>query len=290
MQLKASIILLLFFFLLFCESINAQRLDSIPFVVDTSQLYQLKFKNGDKLLGKIISADENLIVFSFQGNELNFETRDIDQIYLVTPYGKLPVLRENFTSIGTQSQNLISETAYSLPKGQTEYRTLFGLFHSFDVGLTDDISAGGGGILPIGILGRVKFTKEISNKIRIGGGTMILLSFIDDPMVIAYPYINMTGGTQTRFINFNIGRLINFSYIDEAPWVLNVGGSTRIKENWGLTMDNYLVLLDGEKTLIPTIGAFWAKRKNRIDFGLGVFFEFDYFNVPFPHLAYTRRF
>jgi len=123
-----------------------------------------------------------------------------------------------------------------------------------------------------------------------GGGTMILLSFIEDPMVIAYPYVNTTFGPRDKYLNISIGSLINFGYLDEIIFFPSIGGVYAIDENWRLMADIYLATSDFTVTFIPSFGANWSKRKNKIDFGLGVVNEVDYNTFPFPYVAYTRRF
>jgi len=256
---------------------------------DTTQLYLVKFSDGTKMYGHVLELNEAELTFLFKGDKLFFDTHKVDQIYAVTSEGDIPAFRIT-KNIGAENL-LLSESAHSLPNRETDYRTVAGLYHTVDVGVTDNLTIGGGALLPVGILARAKYTTQVAKNIRMGGGTTILLSFIDDPMVIAYPYINTTFGPRDKYFNISIGTLINFAYLDEIIFFPSIGGVYSLNENWGLMADIYLATSDFTATIIPSVGANWSKRKNKIDFGFGLVNDIDYSDTfPFPYVGYTRRF
>ena len=290
LAMKLKPILFLFAFILIGSFAFAQQKDLSPLIIgDKNQKHLLVLTNGDQLYGTLIEMDEASILFEFHGNTVEYNIKSIEQIYLVVTNKRFAVFHKT-KSFGTE-RFAFSETAYSLKKKQAEYKTLYGLLHTIDVGLTDNISAGVGVVVPVGLVGRIKLTGQVNEKLRVGAGLQTMLSFIFDPFVLFYPYATASIGTPRKFLNINAGVMIQSEYPEDKLGVFSIGAGIKFKNNWRFVTDNYILLADGDGVIIPTAGMTWSKKKNRIEFGLSLPIVIFYGEAfPLPYIAYARRF
>ena len=288
--MKLKPILFLFAFICFSHIALSQKKDLSPLIVgDKNQKHLLVLTNGDQLFGTLLEIDDVSALFDFYGNTIEYDLKSIEQIYLVVANKRFAVFRKT-KSFGAE-HFAFSETAFSFKRKQAEYKTLYGLLHTFDVGLTDNITAGIGAIIPVGLVGKIKLTGQVNEKLRLGAGFQTLLSFVFDPFVLFYPYATASIGTPRKFVNINAGLMIPSEFPDEKLTVISLGYGVKFKNNWRFTTDNYLLIADGDGVIMPTAGLSWSKNKNRIEFGLSFPVSLDFgFIVPPPYIAYARSF
>lgn len=288
--MKIKPILFLFSFLLSASITFAQQKDLSPLIIgDKNQKHLLVLINGDQLFGTLIEIDEASILFEFHGSTLEYEIKSIEQIYLVVANKRFAIFRQ-IESFGAE-RFAFSETAYSLKRKQAEYKTVYGILHTIDVGLTDNISAGIGAVLPLGLVGRIKLTGQVNERLRVGAGVQTLLAFVFEPLVLFYPYATASIGTPKKFLNINAGIMIPSEFPEEKIGIFSIGAGIKFKNNWRFVTNNYIFLVESESTIMPTAGATWSKRKNRIEFGLSVPIILGFGGgFTIPYIAYARRF
>ncbi|WP_164891170.1 TonB-dependent receptor [Botryobacter ruber] len=142
---------------------------------------------------------------------------------------------------------LFSPSAYSLRKGEAYYQNTYLVLNSFNYGLTDNFTIGGGFEListfsgePIFFL-TPKYSFPVSEKVRAGAGIFYVNSTISDDFAgFGIGYGVVTYGSPDNNATLGLG----YGYVDgsfsKKP-VLTLSGMARVSRKVGLVTENWLV-------------------------------------------------
>lgn len=146
------------------------------------------------------------------------------------------------------SRYLFAPSGYNLKKGEAYYQNAWLFLNSFNYGVTDYFSIGGGLEListftgnPIFFL-TPKFGFEINEKINVGGG--VIFASIIDVGVVGITYGIMTYGSEDHNITGGLGWGFFDGDISSKPIVV-FSGVTRVGKKIALVTENWIIPVDG---------------------------------------------
>jgi len=287
---KALHLFILLIFVLFNSNLNSQIIDSDLNLTDESQEHIVTMNNDNIMVGIVTQITSTVVYFKFHGNIMQLNLSDVKSIEV-----KGNSQDSSYEIQGHESLAL-SQTAYNFKKKQGEYRTYYAVAHMIDFGITDNISIGGGVIIPAIAFLRAKIsTNNEDNNFNIGLVFGSYFGIIDnfgfEPVIQLGTVVTI--GDPTKFLNFGFGSLWPTEFPEDYLLPITIGGAMHLNSNWRLTMDNYIFVIPeyDEVTLLPTFGASWFNAKNRVDFGSGLFIDpFSGYAFPLPYITYARRF
>lgn len=229
---------------------------------DVSADYLVRLKDGEEIVGRYVSSDSLNIVFS---------TRSIPSMQIpLKNVREVEVLSERSFKKGVywfpnpnSTRYLFSPSAFNLKKGEGYYQNTYLFLNSFNVGVTDNISVGGGieflstfaslaagDFKPIFFL-TPKASFRVTDNFHAGAGVLYfsIPDFFSDEETekrtgvgVAYgigtlgnPDHNLTGGAGWGFVRGDFAR---------EPF-LTISGMTRISRKTALVTENWLVPDDG---------------------------------------------
>jgi hypothetical protein len=220
---------------------------------DSSNVYQLELRDGSSFFGRIVSEDVEYVHFvTLTGNKLDLRKTDIrtreqveqSQFVKGTYWFRNP----------NPTRYLFGPSAFNLKKGEGYYQNTYILLNSFNVGVTDHITVGGGFEListffsgsegPIFLL-TPKIGFEVSPKFHVGGG----LLYVSVPAVSAsrtglgVGYGIATYGTENSNITGGLGWGFVEGEFASQP-VLTISGMHRISRKVALVSENWLIPTD----------------------------------------------
>jgi len=312
--------LLLFFNII---TIHSQNFDTQLNLKDSTQVHILILDNGKKLRGRIISIqNENVLFYSKKKKvETTFQLAEIKKIKVADhldwnkkTYEK-PLRFSNYL--------FFTNTAFTLQKGEKNYRTFMGLSMQGTKGLGDGTEISFGYSFPFMLNASLKLAIPLNQKSRLAYKTTILSSPIfridsDESTFIFSNSLVSTIGNTDRFLNIALKHhwlKTNDFFISNASkvfYTLSIGGGFRMSDRWQLIIeDRAIASTDGlfYFDLIPSIGLSYSADQFNISFGFHSVDQvgFNYFpvidfsendlitffptflkNIPF--LSYTRTF
>ncbi|MBK8564737.1 MAG: hypothetical protein IPN76_15735 [Saprospiraceae bacterium] len=194
---------------------------------------------GDTMSGYLIKIDSSTLTVAFRdgGQETYFE----DEITIIHYYLGRPKIKFDTIAGKYVERIFLNSTAFSLPKGDTEYRNVMLLYNGFHAGVTDNITIGGA-VIPAGLLNLAIL--DAKTTIRIGkhahGGVGLAMgvgfvkegSFKSGPELFAGGFGVLTLGDKKRFINLLLGRVAGsgFSEYYLGEWIFSLGGKLSKKK------------------------------------------------------------
>lgn len=211
---------------------------------DPSATYRVVLNNGSEFIGSVISTTTDVLIFS---------TKDIPKVEL--PFTSIKSIerlsRNALQSDGTYwfpnpnpTRYLFTNSAFNLEKGSGYYQNTYILLNSFNYGVTDFFSVGGGfelvstfsrDVTPIYFF-TPKIAFPIADKWRVGGGVLFAQA---DAFSIGTSYGIITYGTTDRNVTAGLGW--GFFEGEFAPQpVINFSGMTRVKRKLSLVTENWL--------------------------------------------------
>ncbi|MBX0334643.1 hypothetical protein K3G39_15485 [Pontibacter sp. HSC-14F20] len=162
---------------------------------------------------------------------------------------------------------LFSPSAFSLKKGEAYYQNTYLLLNSINIGVTDNITIGGGFELISTFSGTPAFyitpkaTFEVNDKWRAGGGLLYMnvIGLDEGFSGLGIGYGIVTYGNTDDNVTLGMG----YGFVDDEfskrP-VLNLSGMKRISRRVGLVSENWLVPSDGYYGLISYGVRFMGER------------------------------
>lgn len=298
-----QVLLWLLFLLLSAHQVEAQQLQSNA-PIDTNQTYRIEVNDGSVYVGRIIYRDANKIIL---------QTQSIPrvEILIVNVISMKEIQASNFRKGVYWFENphtnryYYSPSAMPLKKGEGYYQNTMFLLNSFNVGITDNISIGGGvelisflgassrdaGYNPIFFL-TPKVGFKVDESLHLGGGIL----YVNVPTgengrrgSFGITYGVATIGNTNHNLSGGIGWGFVESRFSSTP-SLTLSGMTRVSkgialmtENWFIPFDQYYGIFSygirvlGEKT------AFDIALVNNPDVA-------QTWSLGFPFLSYTVRF
>lgn len=146
---------------------------------------------------------------------------------------------------------LFSPSAFSLKKGEAYYQNTYLVLNSFNIGITDNISMGGGFELISTFSGSPAFyltpkaTFEINDKWRAGGGLLYanVVGIDEDFSGLGIGYGIVTYGNSDDNATLGIGYGFVDGELSSKP-VITLSGMKRVSRRIGLVTENWLVPTD----------------------------------------------
>jgi hypothetical protein len=244
--MKNLIQILFFTILVFATSNVFGQKTNISEPVDSTKIYKIELKDGSIFIGNILQQDSvNLVLRTSSIPKIEIpvsKIKSIDEVHKSNLkhgsywYPNPPATRYFY-----------GPSAFNLKKGEGEYHAsnvvIFPIV-SIDMGITDNISIGGGG----GLVGREpiffinpKVGFKISEKFHAGGSVLFAR--------MAGPALGSIFGTVTYgTVDHNITSSLGWGYIEgefsQKP-IIVLSGLTRVSERVALVTDNYLIPIDG---------------------------------------------
>ena len=284
------------FGLFFASSVSGQNFSENIDLSDTTQLHIVETKRGDRFVGRITKIENTTVYFLFRNESpLEFKFQDLSLVWVA---GENPP-GDTFSNEGEKSQKyfdaashapeylLYSPTAFNYPKGGGAYRNTDILWNTVDFGVTNNLSFGGGAIIPFFFVFRGKGTFELTPQFRFGFGQNTFVPFIPDVSSASHFFAVASVGKAERFLNFSFGYWIDWDQPSDPYLVYTGGGGFNITESWRIIIDVFY-MNNEDVGVIPSLMLSWMSNKNTVDFG---FFNVPDTDVPlFPAISYQRRF
>lgn len=273
--------------LVFPTILHAQWGDKKLKVNDTSQTHIIRLKSGNKIKGTITSIKNEQVSIQPK-DETEIIQLTLAEIKKIRIKDDLIFIPKNFDSeLPPALQLFFTNTAFSMKKGERNYRTYWGNSLSFTKQTTDGMSIGFGFSFPFFLHTKLKVTNKVKDKNRRHGGQ---LGFALTPIgiadgdgtgfVIELSQMN-TWGTSDKFFNltfnyfengvenFDDGFRFNERIFLQRYGSVALGGGLRIGENLQVLVNENInfsnQLLD--LNLLPSIGFRWIRGKHHIEFG-----------------------
>jgi len=292
-----------------------------------TQKHFVILKNKSEFFGRILSINNSEIKFQEEENDVLqiFFLESVDKIYasregidISTEEGRIELSEAENNEIKYLSEEyqnegdhrlLYAETGFGLREGTSEYRTIWGLAHNVEYGISDGISAGLGYIHPGFFTSHFKFNyigSYLHSKFRAGFDFKTALKpekvFDDSENKFKTEwegYIQMTSffsyGTPSRnaHIAINIIPLLeNGQFFEGGLITFSFGGTIKLAEHWKLIYENNFGFLEANVTnfgLFSGLGANWHKGNSSIKFAIHSSPNFGFFNIPINDLNTTSR-
>jgi hypothetical protein len=147
---------------------------------------------------------------------------------------------------------LFSPSAYSLKKGEAYYQNTYLVLNSFNIGLTDNITMGGGFELISTFTGTPAFfltpkaTFQVSEKWRAGGGVLYanVIGVDEDFSGLGIGYGIVTYGNRDDNATLGMGYGFVDGELSSKP-VITLSAMKRVSKRFGLVTENWFVPTDG---------------------------------------------
>jgi hypothetical protein len=246
--MKNLIQTLLFTILVFATSNVFGQKTNISEPVDSTKIYNIELKDGSIFIGNILQQDSvNLVL----------RTSSIPRIEI--PVSKIKSIDEvdnsNFKNDTYWFSNphatryFYGPSAIGLKKGEGYYQNTYLLLNSFNVGITDNISIGGGleFISTFAVRDPLFFITpkasfKVAEKFHAGGG--VLYARIPWGGSLGTVFATGTYGTTDNNITGSLGWGFVNSEFRERP-IITLSGTTRMSERAALVTENWLIPTDG---------------------------------------------
>jgi hypothetical protein len=272
---------------------------------DTAQIHRIVTQRGDVFLGRITKIENTDVRFLFNENiELTFQLSDLKEITVITPEKagekhRYDDSRKEFVrkeqALHGHERGLYLPTGFMLRKGEAEYRNIAVFYNSIDVGVSDNLNLGIGGI-------PLLLANLFHLKMRVGGsiGENVHLSLNANGYVASAIAAEVAGGAfgsgaisigkPDRHLTLGAGYgILSNDFDSDDAIILQAGGSYRFREKFRLFGELLLPAASNASGLLFSGGVSWLIDENRLDFGLS-FFGIDRTAFPFPFVAYGYRF
>lgn len=257
---------------------------------DSTQLVALRTQRGDVLIGRLKHLSPDSVVLQIEKTiVLAYTLAEVDWL---GPVAEAHWLSGDYDSAVQESaahgyENLVySPTGFTHARGRGEYQNSDLIYNIADYGLSDQVSIGGGVVLPPILMLRLKAAFVLSPTVRTGMGTNTFFSLERDFGGVASHYYGVLSlGPPSGFFNLTIGPLTDYES-ELGPVLITAGGSFTFATHWRAVLDVGFEL--SEPLILPNILVSYSRRRNRFAAGLLGIPDAD---IPiFPLLRYARRF
>lgn len=242
------------FMLIHAKSVNAQQVTKLS-DVDTSKNYLVKMLDGTELTGKILHLDSNkLILSTLSISKLELENKKIKSVTAIdnAQFKGGVYWFENPNS----TRYLFGPSAFNLKKGEGYYQNTYLVLNSFNYGISDYLSIGGGielistfstwannGVPQPIFYVTPKIAVEVVKNFRVGAGVYYLSipsfgAFEDKRAHAGIFYGVGTYGNADDNITLGLG----YGFVDnestQSP-IITVSGMKRISRKTALVTENW---------------------------------------------------
>lgn len=245
--MKDIIQILLFTFLVFATSSVFGQKTNISEPIDSTKIYKIELKDGSIYIGSILQKDSvSLVLRTLSIPKIEIPVSSVKSIDEVD--------KSNFKNGSYWYPNphatryFYAPSAIGLKKGEGYYQNTYLLLNSFNVGITNHISIGGGLELLSTFIAKdpiffitPKVGFKVSEKFHAGGG----LLFTRIPgTTLGTIYGTGTYGSKDHNITSSLGWGFVDGEFSQRP-ILTLSGMTRISKRAALVSENWLIPTDG---------------------------------------------
>ena len=263
-------------------------------VQDTSMLYKIDTKDGNEFFGKILFQDSTMVrILAANYGEIEIRAANLKKIEAITPdkirEGKIWL--ENFQD----TRYFFSPNGYGLRKGEAYYQNVWVLYNQFSVGLTKNISIGGGMVplflfagapTPMWIIPKVSFP-IVKDKFNVGAGALIGYLVGEQNAGFGIVYGTGTLGSRDKNVTFGLGYGFAAGEWLEKP-IINLCVLLRAGPKSYFMSENYYLNIEGDNIVLISAGGRSVIKRMGLDYGLFIpFFPEQESFVAIPWLGLT---
>lgn len=262
---------------------------------DSTAIFRIETRDGNEYLGKIVEQTNDQLILSTE--KLGTITIRMIEVVKIDEVAISQVKDHVYWFENPQSTRYLwSPNAYGLKRGEGYYQNIWVLFNQFSVGITDNISLGGG-MIPLFLFGGLStpawFTPKVSipireNKLNMGVGGL-LGGVIGEPDTgFGILYGMMTFGSRDRNLTVGLGYGYAGGTLANHP-AISISGLIRTgARGYFITENYYLASADGS-ILLLSFGGRRIIKKTGLDFGLFIPSDAGSF-LAIPWLGFTVPF
>jgi len=256
-----------------------------------STWYKIVLKDGTSLTANILSQDQKTMIISTQS--LPSLELALDQIISVNKIQAVNIKSGEYRFPNpNETRYLFAPSAINLKKGEGYYQNTYLLLHSFNYGITDNFSIGGGFefLSTIGLIGDSYFNPicfitpklgfQVQEKLYLGVGMLIGNVPGITPLIMSY-VLGTYGDTEDN-ITLGIGMSSAELNLPKSP-VYALSGMTRISKRMSLITENWILPFDIYKPIF-SYGIRFSGEQMSADFALinnGDFAEDFILGIPY---------
>jgi hypothetical protein len=254
-----------------------------------SQQVVLTLRDGSSLLGRVVEVTPTTVRFLSAIGESSIPR---DAIVSVRSAGATGARRgEYWPEDPSRTRLFFAPTGRMLRQGEGYFNDAYVFFPSFQGGITDRVTLGGGMSLVPG-LGLDEQLFYVTPKVGVVAGPRLNIAVgalvvgageLDEgPIGIGYGVATFGG----EDANATVGAGFGFSRSSTSQALLMVGGSARTSRNIALVTENYVYTGDGSAVLLSG-GIRFMSEKVAVDLAGFIVTEAQY---PIPYLSFIYKF
>jgi hypothetical protein len=247
----------------------------------------VKMKSGDEFTGYFLNKHGDFISIRTINGDMQLIAKNVESI-LESKYRG----RYSFDN-PLPSRYFFGPSAIPLEKGKGYYQNVFLSTNFVNVGITDNISVGGGVELLTLMMGvpvwffTPKIAFEVADKVHVGAGLLTLGVSGFGAFNLAYGV--GTYGSSESNVSFGLGYGFAFGEVSSSPAIL-VGGTHRLGKSFSVLSENYILTGAGDLGVFGIEGFRILSQKSSFDIGLMVTPELITAGFGIPFVGYARTF
>lgn len=200
--------------------------------------------SGSVFIGKVVEVRNEC--FLVQSNTFGFTEIKLNNIAKVTDIKEYNAKnKEGRFANPNATRYFFAPSAIPLRKREGYYQNAYLLANSVNVGVTNNITVGGGVVIPLLFYVTPKISFKLTNNLYMGAGVLFTQSFIQDfGLSAGIGYGLITVGNVEH--NFTIGggygyAKMNKEYKETPMPIVTLNGMTRISKKFSLVTENWLI-------------------------------------------------
>jgi hypothetical protein len=225
-------------------------------IIDAGNYLFVEANNEASYYGKIIAiSNDSILLKSDILGLIKIKTTDIKNILPVgTPVSdKESVWFENPNA----TRYLFAPSAIPLKKKEGYYQNAYLLVNSVNVGITNNLTVGGGVVIPFLFYVTPKLSYKVAKNVYAGGGILFTQSFLTGLNLsagIGYGLLTIGNNEYNFTIGSGYGFAKNNTDYKETPMpIITLNGMTRIAKKLSLVTENWLIPRRGYNIDVPAI-------------------------------------
>lgn len=241
--------------------------------VQDSVVYRITTVDANQYTGTIVRQNAEILILRTESlGEIPIRMNDIQKIEKLTAKEAEEPLRPHYPQ---SSRYFLGSSAYNLRRGEAYYQNIWVMFNQFNVGITNNISIGGG-LVPLflfaGAPTPVWFTPKINipvieDQFHLGAGALIGTIIGEEEATYGYLYGLATFGSSDANATLGIGYGMAGGEWADLP-AFTVSGMVQTGERMFLLTENYILSAEGETAGLIIIGGRRLIQRVGLDFGL----------------------
>lgn len=262
---------------------------------DTSQVHTLRTVRGDQFIGRLTRIEDERFYFLlrhideptiFALSEIAFiglaeETYDPGR-RMAKPGNEAAHPKDNYLPV----QNLVY-TASAFPyDGGGAYRNTLLLYNIVDLQWGPNVTIGGGLVLPVAVLARLKAAFSLTPTVHLGAMVQHFQTLIESG-ALTHGYLLATVGTREKYLNFGLGYWHDHVERETHP-TLDFGASWVFAPRWRFFAEVFVVFDSFDNPILPTVNFAHFRRAGVFEFGIAGLPDSGLPIIPL--ISYTHQF